>query len=91
MPKKKRKSKQDSHLKLVSPQYTLCYGMRIDRGIGPEGGHPHVPVKLPDGTTGEMALHTISGTKREIRDKLQHSVEAFFDIYLNDRSRGADA
>lgn len=91
MPMKKHKRKQQTaHLKLVSPRYTLCYGMRIDRGIGQEQEHPHVPVKLPDGTKGEMALHTISGTGREIRDKLRHSVEAFLEIYLNESRHGDD-
>ena len=85
MPQKKRKRKRGSHLKLVSPRYTLSYGMRVDRGIGPETGHPHVPVRLPDGSEGEMALHVISGTKREIQDKLLQSIEAFFDIYLDEK------
>jgi hypothetical protein len=85
MPTKKRKKKRPPHLKLVSPRYTLSYGMRIDRGVGPEPEHPHLPVRLPDGAKGEMALHIISGTKQEIKDKLLHSIEAFFDIYPDER------
>ena len=83
MPPKKRRGKKTSHLKLVTPQYTLTYGMRVDRGVVPEAGHPHVPVRLPDGSEGEMALHVISGTKREIKGKLLQSIEAFFDIFLD--------
>lgn len=85
MTPKKHKRKQASHLKLVSPRHTLCYGMRIDRGVGRDQGHPHVSVRLPDGAKGEMTLHMISGTKQEIKDKLLHSIEAFFDIYLDER------
>jgi hypothetical protein len=69
------------HLKLVQPQYTLCYGMRLDRGTAPEQAHPHVPVRLPDGTDGTMALHVINGSAEEIKAQLLESVDAFFEIY----------
>jgi hypothetical protein len=69
------------HLKLVKPQYTLCYGMRLDKGTSPEGGHPHVPVTLPDGSEATMALHLIHGTADEIKAQLLQSVDAFFEIY----------
>lgn len=70
-----------SHLKLVKDQYSLCYGMRLDKGTSPERLHPHVPVLLPDGTTGSMALHVINGTPEEIKAQLLESVDAFFEIY----------
>ena len=69
------------HLKMVKPQYTLCYGMRLDAGTAPEQTHPHVPVKLPDGTKGTMALHVINGSVKEIRAHLMQSIDAFFEIY----------
>jgi len=69
------------HLKLVKPHYTLCYGMRLDRGMAPEQGHPHVAVTLPDGTQDTMALHVINGSVEEIKAQLLASVEAFFEIY----------
>ncbi|WP_455245902.1 hypothetical protein [Petrachloros mirabilis] len=76
-----------AHLKLVPshvpPQYTLGYGMRLDRGTAPELLHPHVPVTLPDGSKGNMALHVINGTPEEIKAQLQDSVDAFFDIYTD--------
>lgn len=74
-----------THLRLVKPQppqYTLCYGMRIDEGTAPEQRHPHVPVLLPDGSEASMALHVINGTAEEIKDQLIKSVEAFFEIYV---------
>lgn len=69
------------HLKLVGKPYTLCYGMRLDKGTAPERLHPHVPVTLPDGTAATMALHVINGTPEEIKARLLESVEAFFEIY----------
>lgn len=69
------------HLKLVKDQYTLSYGMRLDKGTAPERLHPHVPVTLPDGTVGSMSLHVINGTPEEIKAQLLESVEAFFEIY----------
>jgi hypothetical protein len=72
---------QKRHLKLVKPQYTLCYGMRLDKGTSADRGHPHVPVTLPDGSQATMALHLIHGTGAEIKAQLLESVDAFFEIY----------
>lgn len=68
---------------LVNPQYTLGYGMRLDRGTVPEMLHPHVPVTLPDGSEGNMALHVINGTPEEIKAQLLDSIDAFFEIYTD--------
>ncbi len=72
------------HLKLVKPQYTLGYGMRLDVGTAPEFAHPHIAVTLPDGSPGTMALHVINGTPDEIKARLLESVDAFFEIYPED-------
>ncbi len=69
------------HLTLVRDQYTLCYGLRLDKGTAPERLHSHVPVLLPDGSVGSMALHVINGTPEEIKAQLLASVDAFFEIY----------
>ena len=66
---------------LVKPQYTLRYGMRLDRGTAPELLHPQVPVTLPDGSEGSIALHVINGTPDEIKARLLESVDAIFDLY----------
>ena len=63
------------------PQYTLGYGMRLDKGTGTEFAHPHVPVTLPNGTVASMAVHVINGTPDEIKARLLESVDAFFEIY----------
>lgn len=69
------------NLKGVKPEYTLTYGVRLDPGTAPEQVHPHVPVALPDGTEGEMALHVINGSLEEIRRQLHESIDAYFEIY----------
>ena len=74
-----------SHLKVVKPQYTLCYGMRLDPGTAPEQAHPHVPVRLPDGSEREMSLHVINGSVQEIRAHLLQSIDAFFEIYGDEK------
>ena len=67
----------------VDSQYTLGYGMRLDKGTAPELAHPHVPVTLPDGSEGKMTLHVINGTPDEIKARLLESVEAFFEIIVH--------
>lgn len=74
---------QTRHLTLVRPHYTLGYGMRLDKGTAPELLHPHVPITLPDGSEGSMALHVINGTPEEIKARFLESVDAFFDIHAN--------
>jgi hypothetical protein len=67
----------------VNSQYTLGYGMRLDKGTAPELAHPHVSVTLPDGSKGNMTLHVINGTPDEIKARLLESVDAFFEIYTD--------
>jgi hypothetical protein len=62
------------------PHYTLCYGMRLDKGTAPEGTHRQVSVTLPDGVEGSMALHFINGTPNEIRDRLLERLDGFFEF-----------
>jgi hypothetical protein len=65
-------------------QYSLGYGMRLDKGTGREFTHSHVPMVLPDGTVGSMAVHVINGTPEEIKARLLESVDAFFEIYAGE-------
>lgn len=74
---------QKPTLTLVKPQYTLSYGMRLDRGTTTECAHPHVSVSLPDGSEGGMALHVMNGTPAEIKARLLESVDAFFDLHAD--------
>jgi hypothetical protein len=68
-------------LKLVREQLTLVYGMRLFTGRAVEGGpHAHVQFRLPDGTEADLPLHTIAGTREEIRAQLVQSIDAFFDL-----------
>lgn len=66
------------------PEFTLGYGMRLDRGTGTEFSHSHVPVTLPNGSVGTMAVHVINGTPAQIKAQLLESVDAFFEIYAED-------
>lgn len=63
------------------PQYTLCYGMRLDPGTAQEQAHPHISIQLPDGTDGDMALHIINGGMEAIKKQLHESIDAYFEIY----------
>lgn len=65
----------------TKPQYTLGYGMRLDKGTAPELAHPHVPFILPDGSKESLTLHVINGTADEIKSRLLESVDAFFDMH----------
>ena len=69
----------------TAKQYSLCYGMRLDVGTGPEQAHPHVSVQLPNGQEAEMALHVINGTFDQIKAQARESMEAFFEILEEQR------
>jgi hypothetical protein len=72
--------RQSNHT-FAKPQYTLGYGMRLDKGTAPEFAHPEVPFVLPDGSEGHLTLHVINGTRDEIKARLLESVDAFFEIH----------
>ncbi len=60
-------------------RYTLVYGVRLI----PEGslkGIDDAALKLADGTTTGLTLHTIDGTIPQLRRALDRSLDAFFDL-----------
>ena len=60
-------------------RYTLVYGLRLV----PEGtlqGADEVRLKLKDGTSAGLTLHTIDGTIPQLRRALDRSLDAFFDF-----------
>jgi hypothetical protein len=60
-------------------RYTLVYGIRIV----PEGtlvGADDGRLKLNDGETTGLTLHTIDGTIPQLRRALDRSLDAFFDF-----------
>jgi hypothetical protein len=68
-------------LKLVRDELTLVYGLHLFSGVAAESGaHTHVAVSGPEGRSAQMALHTIRGTRGEIRAQLLQSIDAFFDL-----------
>jgi len=60
-------------------RYTLVYGVRLV----PEGtlqAADEVRLKLRDGTSAGLTLHTIDGTIPQLRRALDRSLDAFFDF-----------
>ncbi|PYQ93456.1 MAG: hypothetical protein DMF96_29825 [Acidobacteria bacterium] len=63
----------------VMARYTLVYGVRLI----PEGslkGVEEGSLKLADGSTAGLTLHTFDGTIPQLRRSLDRSLEAFFDL-----------
>jgi hypothetical protein len=60
-------------------RYTLVYGIRLI----PEGslqGLQDGTVKITDGSTAGVTLHTLDGTIPQLRRALDRSLDAFFDL-----------
>ncbi|PYR30190.1 MAG: allantoinase [Acidobacteria bacterium] len=60
-------------------RYTLVYGLRLI----PEGslnGVEEATLKLADGSTAGLTLHTVDGTIPQLRRALDRSLDAFFDF-----------
>lgn len=60
-------------------RYTLVYGLRLV----PEGtlaSADEVRLRLTDGSTAGLTLHTIDGTIPQLRRALDRSLDAFFDV-----------
>lgn len=60
-------------------RYTLVYGVRLI----PEGslkGVDDATLKLADGSTAGLTLHTFDGTIPQLRRSLDRSLDAFFDL-----------
>ena len=58
---------------------TLVYGVRLI----PEGtlkGVEEATLKLADGSTAGLTLHTFDGTIPQLRRSLDRSLDAFFDL-----------
>jgi hypothetical protein len=60
-------------------RYTLVYGLRLL----PEGtlaGADEVRLRLVDGESANLTLHTIDGTIPQLRRALDRSLDAFFEF-----------
>jgi len=60
-------------------RYTLVYGLRLI----PEGslrGVEEATLRLADGSTSGLTLHTFDGTIPQLRRSLDRSLDAFFDL-----------
>ena len=68
-------------------RYTLVYGVRLI----PEGtlkGVEEATLKLADGSTAGLTLHTFDGTIPQLRRSLDRSLDAFFDLLPGADERG---
>jgi len=58
----------------------LVYGMRLFPADDLEEVKG-APVILKGGRAGQITMHLIEGSKKEIETQLRRSVEAFFEMY----------
>ena len=71
-----------SKLRLVKgagPRGTLIYGMRMF-DLGAPGKIDDAQVHLPSGESQRITMHSIEGTRSQIRRQLLRSIDAFFDL-----------
>jgi len=60
-------------------RYTLVYGLRlVPEGTLAQAGD--VELRLKNGETAGVTLHTIDGTIPQLRRALDRSLDAFFDL-----------
>jgi len=60
-------------------RYTLVYGLRLIP-VDTLKGVEEATLKLADGTTAGLTLHTFDGTIPQLRRALDRSLDAFFDL-----------
>jgi len=58
----------------------LVYGMRLFPA-DELGEISEAAITLKDGRTAHVTMHLIEGSKEQIEETLQQSVEAFFEMY----------
>jgi hypothetical protein len=59
---------------------TLIYGMRLIDGEE-IAAVEHAQVLMEDGKTCQVTMHTLEGTKEQIKEQLLQSIDAFFEIH----------
>ena len=60
-------------------RYTLVYGVRLVP-VDSLTGVDDATLKLADGSTAGLTLHTFDGTIPQLRRALDRSLDAFFDL-----------
>lgn len=59
---------------------TLVYGMRLIEGEE-IGAIEHAQALMEGGQIRQVTMHTIEGTREEIRSQLMESIDAFFELH----------
>lgn len=59
---------------------TLIYGMRLLAGEG-VAAVEHAQVLTEEGQTRQVTMHTLEGSREQIRRQLLESVDAFFELH----------
>jgi len=69
-------------LKLVREELTLVYGLQLFRGVPEAQGLPHLHVTVQGlgGQEATLALHTLQGSREELKRQLLESIDAFFEL-----------
>lgn len=68
-------------LHVVKPKHSLLYSMRLLKNIDlSEWKHEHIEIPGPDDKPLTFTIHSISGTREEIKQQLLQSIDAFFDL-----------
>ena len=73
-------------------RYTLVYGVRLIKE-GSLAAIDGTQLRLTDGDTASVTLHTIDGTIPQLRRALDRSLDAFFDLLpgADEEDRDADS
>ncbi|HKY03918.1 MAG TPA: allantoinase [Blastocatellia bacterium] len=59
---------------------TLVYGMRLIAGEE-IAAVEHAQVLMESGQTRQVTMHTLEGTREQIKRQLLESIDAFFEIH----------
>jgi hypothetical protein len=60
-------------------RYTIVYGVRLV-AEGTVAALEDGTIKLADGATANVTMHTVDGTIPQLRRALDRSLDAFFDV-----------
>jgi hypothetical protein len=60
---------------------TLVYGMRLIAEEEVVAAVEHAQILMENGQTRQVTMHTIEGSREQIRRQLLESIDAFFELH----------